>query len=924
MKIKFLLFFLLTVATSFSQEMGFVSGFIGDKDMNNEALPYANAMIKGTNIGTTSDEFGKYTLKLPPGDYVIQFSFIGYENAEQQVSVKSGETIVINQQLGSGAYTLEDVVIQAVANRERESALLLEQKNAVEIKTSIGAQEMSRKGVTDVANAVTKTTGITKQEGSGNIYVRGLGDRYNATTMNGLPIPSNDPEKKNLDLGIFSTEIVEFVSIDKVYSSRLYGDFAGGNVDIASKDYKGKGFFRIDIGSNANSNAVQESEFNLRKGSNFSGFGTDGIPNNALSSYKFNTLQQDSKMPFGGNFGISAGDSYSVGTNGKLSLFGTVSFSNEFQSIKDGSAASGINPAAVGGPDENSYFGRRFSSYDSKSYATNTTAMVNIGYKINRSNRLSYNSLFINTSEQSVDEYSGRIVDLADDGNGFIRRSTYSANQLFVNQLLGEHTFSDRIGLNWGISHNVVNGDMPDRSTNTFNVNDGVYNINSQSAPNNNRYFQSLTETEDSGSISSSYKFNKNVSDEFAGKITIGYNIRIKSRDFEATQFNFDSANSVVDPENLNLFYNQQNFVDGLFTMATFRGGPQVSNALDPQTYTGDQTIHGIFANAEYQFGTKLTASLGLRAENISQDVAWNTQLDPAGDSNKLEKTAFLPSLTLRYALNEKQNLRFGFSKTYTLPQFKERALFVYEDITEVHVGNPDLYPSDNYNVDLKWEMFPKNEELISFTAFGKYLLNPMNEITISSSTNDISYVNTGDTGFAVGAEIEYRKLILDSEVDNAPKLSAGINASYTYTEQELDSEKVMNENTTSRYQVDFTNSKGQFTGASPLLLNADLTFIKNWKEKDRNISGTIAFTYFSDRVYSIGTTGKGDLVDKAAGTLDFIVKSKLNKNLGIGLSIKNILDPTIDRVQENAGGDVNVLSYSKGINVGLGLNYQF
>jgi hypothetical protein len=57
--------------------------------------------------------------------------------------------------------------------------------------------------------------------------------------MNGL-IPSNDPEKKNLNLEIFSTDIVEYISIDKVYNSSIYGDFAGGNVDIISKITKEK------------------------------------------------------------------------------------------------------------------------------------------------------------------------------------------------------------------------------------------------------------------------------------------------------------------------------------------------------------------------------------------------------------------------------------------------------------------------------------------------------------------------------------------------------------------------------------------------------------------------------------------------------------------------------------------------------------
>jgi hypothetical protein len=107
----------------------------------------------------------------------------------------------------------------------------------------------------------------------------------------------------------------------------------------------------------------------------------------------------------------------------------------------------------------------------------------------------------------------------------------------------------------------------------------------------------------------------------------------------------------------------------------------------------------------------------------------------------------------MKYELNSKQNLRLGLSKTYTLPQFKERAPFIYEEVLQVKVGNKDLYASDDYNLDLKWEMFPKSDELISVTAFGKYILNPMNEVTISSSSNDISYINTGDYGYVAGAE---------------------------------------------------------------------------------------------------------------------------------------------------------------------------
>ncbi|WP_367772331.1 TonB-dependent receptor [Flavobacterium sp. WC2421] len=915
MKLKLFILTLFISTLTFAQTKGTISGVLTDKDSNNETLPFANVLLKGTSINATTDIDGKYTVNAPAGNYVIQFSFIGYESIEIPVIVKSGETIALNQALGSSSYKLDDVVITTNVNKQKETALLLDQKNAVEIKQSIGSQELARKGVSDVATAVTKTTGITKQEGSGNIFVRGLGDRYNSTTMNGLPIPSNDPEKKNLNLEIFSTDIVEYISIDKVYNGKIYGDFAGGNVDIISKDYKGSGFLKLDIGTKVNTNALAENNFKLQGGMSRTGFTNKGIPTNALTQYNYSSLKMQDYTPIASSFGISGGKSFDVGSEGKLSFFATASFNNDFSSKSNGTAKASVNGNGIAN--------KNFEKYSEMKYETNTTGMANIGYKINNNNKVSFNSLYINTSTQSKEEYYGYIVDIANDGNGLIRRFNYEKNSLWINQILGDHKIGDRSKLNWGVSYNIIDGSMPDRVQNIFRKEATGYQLSSISAPDNHRYFQKLKEDELAANASYDYKFSKNASGDFLGKITVGANERIKSRGFQATQFNFKAnngyTNTVVDPNNLDLFYNQDNFNNGYFSIATFRGNSQVFNALDPQTYGGDQIIHGAFLNTEYTFN-KLTAIVGLRGEQITQKVNWYTQLGGIGN-DKLEKTAFLPSVIMKYELNDKQNLRLGASKTYTLPQFKERALFVYEEVLQVKVGNPFLYESDDYNLDLKWEMFPKSDELISVTAFGKYILNPMNEVTISSSSNDISFINTGDYGYVAGGEIEYRKQLFNFDTENSKKLSAGINASYLYSNQELNAGKV---NSETNYQVDFTNKKSKFTGASDLLLNADLTLFNEWNNKNSNLNTTLAYSYFSDRVNAIGTNGKGDLVDKAFGSLDFIAKSKLTEQLGLGLVVKNILDPSINRVQENATGDVNVLSYKKGMTLSLSLNYQF
>ncbi|CAM2821059.1 TonB-dependent receptor [Flavobacterium frigoris] len=913
-KLKLFILTLFISTLAFSQTKGTISGVLTDKDSNNETLPFANVLLKGTQINGTTDIDGKYSLNAPAGNYIIQFSFIGYESIETPIIVKSGETITLSKALGSSSYKLDDVVITTTVNKQKETALLLDQKNAVGIQQSIGTQELSRKGVSDVATAVTKTSGITKQEGSGNIFVRGLGDRYNSTTMNGLPIPSNDPEKKNLNLEIFSTDIVEYISIDKVYGGNVYGDFAGGNVDIISKDYKGNGFLKIDIGSKVNTNAIAEDNFKLQKGFDGLGFTKKSIPNNPLTQFNFSSLQMKDYTPIATSFSISGGKSFDVGSEGKLSFFATASFNNDFSAKNNGTAKAGVNGNGIAN--------KIFENYNELKYETNTTGMANIGYKINNNNKVSFNTLYINTSTQSKEEYYGYIVDIANDGNGLIRRFNYEKNSLWVNQILGEHKIGDRSKLNWGVSYNIIDASMPDRVQNIFRKEATGYQLSSISLPDNHRYFQKLKEDELAANASYDYKFNKNADGDFLGKITFGLNERIKSRGFQATQFNIKATsgntNTIVDPNNLDLFYNQDNFNNDNFRIATFRGNSQVFNALDPQTYGGDLLIHAAFANTEYKF-KKLTAVLGLRGEQITQKVQWNTQLGAIGE-DQLEKTAFLPSLVMKYELNDKQNLRLGLSKTYTLPQFKERAPFIYEEVLQVKVGNKDLYESDDYNLDLKWEMFPKSDELISVTAFGKYILNPMNEVTILSSSNDISFINTGDYGYVAGAEVEYRKQLLNIDSDNAKKLSAGINASYLYSNQELNSEKVKRE---TDFQVDFTNKKGKFTGASDLLLNADLTFFNEWSSNS-NLTTTVAYTYFSDRVNAIGTSNKGDLIDKAFGSLDFISKAKLTEKLGLGLVAKNLLNPAINRVQANTTGDVNVLSYKKGATISLSLNYQF
>ena len=498
MKLRFLLLSLLFSAFAIAQTAT-VSGVILDKEMNNEPLPFANIMIKGTKTGTTTDENGKYTLKLKPGSYTLVIGFLGYDTKEIPFTVKANEKKVINYTLESNGVMLDDVVVIQTVSKEKESALLQEQQKAVEIKQSIGAEEISKKGISDVAAAVVKTTGITKQEGTGNIYVRGLGDRYNTTTMNGLPLPSNNAARKNISLDIFSTDIVEYIGIDKTFNYKNYGDFAGANIDIVSKNFKASSMLEIGTGFGMNSNAIGQDKFYQQDGPNFHGFGTEEIPNNPLGSYNFNTSwDKSAATPIDGSLFIRGGKSFNVGSNGKLSLFANASFDNGYK-YNEGVSRGGVN---VQGVAKRNLFKKSFD------YQTNSNALLNINYKINSNHNIRINSMLINSSSQKHDEYNGviDIFDSAPDGGGFIRRSTFDRTTLLINQLLGEHKLTERINFDWGVSYNMMKNIIPDRMQNIFvpvddSAPNGDLTVSVLNRSDNHRYYQEMTDDEIAGNF---------------------------------------------------------------------------------------------------------------------------------------------------------------------------------------------------------------------------------------------------------------------------------------------------------------------------------------------------------------------------------------------------------------------------------------
>jgi hypothetical protein len=917
MKRNLTLLLLLGSAALFAQTNNKLEGTLFDQKTN-KPLAEKTFIVEGLNIEAKTDQNGHYEISVPEDVFQIDLKVEGYQTITQNLTESTTYNLYLNPvDISNTNIDLSTAVVTATKSKSSEANLLNMQKRSVNVITNIGAEELERKGVSDAASAMTKISGISKLEGTNLVYVRGLGDRYISTSLNGLPLPSNDPEYKNIDLSIFNTDIIQYLSVDKVYSSKLSGDFSGAGVDIVSKNFTdNKGMFEFSLGTSVNTNAIGQDNFMLQDGPNKTGFSKINIPNNPLNTFNFPTkLNPTTSTTIAPNFGLKAGKTFRIGSEGRLGLFATANFNSNYDYIE------GLNQTinAQGGR------GGRLKSFDPHqrySYKTNSTGMFNANYKINKNHNIRYNLLFINSSEQSKDIYKGYVRDLAENDNGLILRNTYVQNQLMVNQLLGDHKLTDRIDLDWALAYNKVKSDIPDRTQNSliYDNNLNGYRLGQVTTTDNHRYYHNLQEDSYAANIGLNYKLKPNADGLEKGFIRVGYSGRIINRDFEARQFNFrinasQLLNTVVDPNNLDAFFNQTNFNNGYFTTETYNG------TLMPQIYSGEQNNHAGFASIEYNFTDKLSAILGVRYENILQSIEWRTQLSGNLNKNELDENFFLPSLIVKYAINNKQNLRFAASKTYTLPQFKERAQFLYEDVTQTKYGNPYLYASQNYNVDLKWEIFPARGELFSVAGFGKYIQDPVNEVIIASSTNDISWVN-GDYGYVVGAEVEVRKNLINFGAVGKNTLSAGLNASYMKTDQEIDADKVRRE-TNGMYNLNLTTPKAALTGASDLLVNADVSYVRQW-DRGGELMATVAYTYYSDRIYALNNEQRGNLVDKGIGSLDFILRSKLNKNIGINFAARNILNPEFRRVQENATGNVTAVSYKRGANFGLSVNYNF
>nr|WP_314499372.1 outer membrane beta-barrel protein [uncultured Chryseobacterium sp.] len=843
---------------------------------------------------------------------------------------------------------IEGVVIQGSTNKKTETAVLGEQKRAIIQKQAISAEEISRKGISNVEQGLTKVTGITTVDGRG-LFVRGLEERYNYLLINGLGTPSNNPFQKIIALKQFPTDVVGKLNIYKTFNSNLYGDFAGATFDIETLTID-RSFSKIEFGIGVNTLSTFKDGFKVSEGADgfqgYLGLNSDdrklpsAIRNSRPNNYRFTANESISQFNDSWNvdnikpipntsIGFTTVQKVKAGETGSLGILFSLNQSSEY-SYKEGAKNQFKDFGGV--INLNNDLQRKQYGYELES-----SALLGFGYK-NKGTNINLNAMFLQNANNIIEDYTGyKNNQVQNKDIGFFRTNQQDLSRFLNIQLTGSQKLGERQSLKAGASYVINNYSQPDRkiiegSRQDLNGNMlpdnqlllayGGNNIIRQYLDVNSRFY---------GSAYGEYSVflgEKGERKDYPMQLSVGYNgfadMRKTSYRFlfgkpngtagQSFLINKDTPQDKFNQDlNNNLFFFQEETDPSLFFTSMYQ-----------------------FVNAGYvNFNFKPTDTWDILVGGRYENDMTLIRFSPQGAENKTnlskERNLFLPSLAIKNAVTDRSNLRFAFSKTVTRPVLIETMAIQYiNPDNETITGNPLIKISDNYNFDLKWEYFPSNKELISVNLFAKRINNAIERSFVSSGDANgvsVTFFNAKKADIA-GIELE-GIFSLGRLSEDLSKFSLGANATFMYSDVERSQDQLNLEQANPEYYKGGLKKRG-LQGASPYTINADLKY----ETKTRNnFSRTLSLVYnvSGSKIYAVGTSGSDNFYEKPFHQLDFIYQEQLDKNWNVKAGVANILntryrimlgDESSYNVQTN--NNYTYTDYFRGINFNLTVGYTF
>jgi TonB-dependent receptor len=956
LKLLGLLFWVGSLNVVLAQNTGTITGKVIDENTANELI---NAVVKiqGTTLGAIADYNGVFTItNVPLGTYVIESSSLSYVTKTiTDVMVNSKEPVNLVISLQRTSKTLNVVKITSTARKETSNGLLLMQKNSANVSDGVSAEFIKRTPDRNTSDVLKRVSGASIQDNKFAV-IRGLNDRYNAALLNGAPLPSSEPDRKAFSFDIFPANLLDNLIITKTASPDMPAEFAGGIIQINTKDVPEKNFYALTVGSGYNTITT----FNTRvynKGGAKDWFGVDDgsrkIPDAIPSAEKFSVtlLNQaiyaektsfDWSIQKDKNFSPNLSFQYSMGYVRPIKKM-TAAFVGAITYNKTNNYNETIRKTYTG---RDSSISELQNDYLDKSYASQTLSglLGNFTFKINPNNSISFKNLYSINSENKITNRTGTAAAL-DTPQRVINANNrfFISNQIYTGQINGEHYIPKqvKIKISWTASLSDIKRVIPSERRTLYsrynaivdttypNPLDTTWTAEVSSSIVGPDYSGAMFWSENHeqvkyGKINISRIFD--ISKDFTTEIKGGVFIQNRNRDFYARRLGYtkyggsgssikfkDSLlylpeNEIFAPENMGRLEKVGNI--------TKVGGFKLVDGTKPNdTYTAASYLNGYFfmIDSKYKF---LRFVGGARYEHFQQILNAKKSVNEAEDVNlNIINNDLLPSLNLITAISKKQNIRLAYSQTVNRPEYRELAPFAFYDFTTKLVvsGYDSLRRAKINNLDIRYEFYPGRGQFISVSGFYKKFIDPVEQILSSYTDGEITYQNL-PSAVNSGIEVEFRLLLASLfKADSIPVLN---------------NLTVFSNLAVIRSEVNTGNKSGigsalkPLQGQSPYVFNAGIQYldIKN------SFSTALSFNRVGTRIYIMGNENEPAIWEAPRSFMDFqIAKSFAKNKLEVKFNAQNILAQNqVFYQNKNLGNEPGVKGMTNSLNkliVGDGQN---
>ena len=926
---------LILISSAIAQK-GYLRGRVIDNE-SGESIIGTNIYVGGTTNGTVADFNGDYSLSLAPGSYNIVFSSISYSAvAVSEVIIVSDAVTSLDINMKSDTEQLAAVVVTAKAIKDSEAGLLAAQKRAINVVDGLSSQSFKKAGDADLSGAIKRVTGVSVED-SKYVYVRGLGDRYTKTTLNGISIPGLDPDKNSVQIDIFPTAVLNNVIVYKTFTPNMYGDFAGGIVDIETKDFPEQKVTAIALGLSITPGVQFNNNFILYKGSSPDWLGfDDGF--RALPFDKFTSIPAESqidpeleKLTRSFNPQMAAQNrralpsgSITFNTGNQINrediTYGyslVLNYNNTYEFFDNVQSNNLLKEADSS---ENELFRDEYRKGSLGRQTVNWSALASAAIKFDRHSF----SLGLLRSQSGESVANKRINQNFNQTGATLLEDilTYTQRSVTNGILIGKHDLN-KVQLQWRGALNWSRVYDPDFRVTSISVTDGDTTLNVGDGAGINRFYRDLDE------FNSSFKADLIIPYAQKSKLKIGGLGAYKTRDFEILNYFFrlrGVGNVSGDPD---WFLKEEN----IWTADSRKGTYLVGNFEPTNSYNARQTIFSGYAMTELYVSPQLKTIFGLRAEKSAMYYTGQTNSGSVIYNNEktLDNLDILPSVNLVYAITENTNLRGSFNRTLARPSFKEKSIAqIYDPLSNrTFVGNIDLLQTNIDNYDLRWELYMQPGEVLSISGFYKSFNNHIELVSFPVDPDALKPRNATDS-WVYGAEIELKKS-LDFITPALQNISIGTNFSLIKSFVDMNTIYVDNSKTKTEKELRQENSRDEeiisntrkMAGQAPYLVNAYINFFSS--EVDLNIN--VAYNVQGETLAIVGSGSVPDVYTAPFHSVSFNASKGLGeaKKSSVTFGVNNLVNDIREQVYKSYRAQDQVYAtYNQGMQLSLKYSYIF